>query len=140
MSADPSPPHPPELADAELTYTDDLAPDQAAAVEALLGRAETADHTAALNEAGLLALRHRRPGLAHLRRIVDGELRGYAQLTETDDVSTGRFESCPLASTPSTVRSRAARLPTESRSPPSIDDRYRWCLTLAVTPTVTAGA
>ncbi len=97
MSADPSPPHPPELADAELTYTDDLAPDQAAAVEALLARAETADHTAALNEAGLLALRHRRPGLAHLRRIVDGELRGYAQLTETDDVSTGQLVVDPAA-------------------------------------------
>lgn len=79
-----------------LLATDELEPDSAVAVEALLRRAEQADDAPALNEAGQLALRRRRAGVSHLLRLADGEVLGYAQLAETDDVSTGQVVVDPV--------------------------------------------
>lgn len=79
-----------------LLATDELELDSVVPVEALLRRAEQADDAPALNEAGRLALRRRRAGVSHLLRLADGEVLGYAQLTETDGTSTGQVVVDPV--------------------------------------------
>ncbi len=66
-------------------------------IEALAERSAPAGHPSALNEAGLLNLRHSRQDVRHLLGRTDGELVGYAQLELGGDVDTGQLMVAPEA-------------------------------------------
>lgn len=56
-------------------------------VPALLDAAAAADGARPVDEAGELALRHRRPGVRHLGALHDGDLVAYAQVVPDDDAA-----------------------------------------------------
>ncbi|MFJ8585604.1 mycothiol synthase [Streptomyces sp. NPDC093595] len=72
---------------------DELSPEQARDVLALLDEAARTDGMQAVSEQGRLQLRHgRRAGVSHLLLTVRGELVGYAQLEDTDPVEAPAAE------------------------------------------------
>ncbi|MFF4249151.1 mycothiol synthase [Streptomyces sp. NPDC001822] len=72
---------------------DELTPEQADAVLALLGEAAATDGRQAVSEQGRLQLRGgHREGVRHFLLTVDGELAGYAQLEDTDPVEAPAAE------------------------------------------------
>ncbi|MFF9865469.1 mycothiol synthase [Streptomyces sp. NPDC013953] len=72
---------------------DELTPEQARDVLALLDEAARTDGMQAVSEQGRLQLRHgRRAGVSHLLLTVRGELVGYAQLEDTDPVEAPAAE------------------------------------------------
>ncbi|WNM36155.1 mycothiol synthase [Streptomyces sp. Li-HN-5-11] len=76
-----------------LETLDELSPDQADAVLALLVDAARSDGQQAVSEQGRLQLRGgARAGVSHLLLSVDGELVGYAQLEDTDPVEAPAAE------------------------------------------------
>ncbi len=101
-----------------IDTVDNVGPDEAA-VEALAARSAPAGHASALNEAGLLNLRHPRADVRHLLARTDGDLVGYAQLELGRDGDAG--QSDPGQSDPPVgpaSRTPASRTPA-SRTPAS---------------------
>ncbi|MER5888338.1 mycothiol synthase [Streptomyces sp. NPDC001941] len=77
----------------QIRTLDELGPEQAAEVLALLAAAARADGVQAVSEQGRLQLRGgRREGVRHLLLDVSGELVGYAQLEDTDPVEAPAAE------------------------------------------------
>ncbi|MGW7362583.1 mycothiol synthase [Streptomyces sp. NPDC054841] len=77
----------------QIQTLDELTPDQAEAVLHLLSVAARADGMQAVSEQGRLQLRHgRREGVRHFLLTVAGDLRGYAQLEDTDPVEAPAAE------------------------------------------------
>ena len=77
--------------------TDRLSATQVAAVRELVGTAALQDGFSALNEAGLLHLRHQRPGVQHVLLPEQGPLLGYGQVEAGADASTGLLVVAPPA-------------------------------------------
>ena len=77
--------------------TDRLSPGQVAAVRELVETAAARDGFSALNEAGLLHLRHQRPGVQHVLLPEQGPLLGYGQVEGGADASTGLLVVAPSA-------------------------------------------
>ena len=82
---------PPTIA---IDIVDDVGGDQTD-VEKLAERAAPPGHPSALNEAGLLNLRHRREDVRHLLGRTDGELVAYGQLELGPEVDTGQLMVSP---------------------------------------------
>ncbi|MER6999123.1 mycothiol synthase [Streptomyces sp. NPDC000410] len=77
----------------QIQILDELTPEQAEDVLALLSVAARADGMQAVSEQGRLVLRHgRREGVRHFLLTVAGDLRGYAQLEDTDPVEAPAAE------------------------------------------------
>ncbi|MGW1882120.1 mycothiol synthase [Streptomyces sp. NPDC001970] len=77
----------------QIQTLDELSPEQAEDVLRLLSVAAGADGMQAVSEQGRLQLRHgRREGVRHFLLTVGGELRGYAQLEDTDPVEAPAAE------------------------------------------------
>ncbi|WP_351229919.1 mycothiol synthase [Streptomyces sp. NPDC002133] len=77
----------------QIQTLDELFPEQAEDVLRLLSVAASADGMQAVSEQGRLQLRHgRREGVRHFLLTVGGELRGYAQLEDTDPVEAPAAE------------------------------------------------
>ncbi|MGW4033015.1 mycothiol synthase [Streptomyces sp. NPDC004838] len=77
----------------QIESLDELTPEQAEDVLAVLADAAAADGTQAVSEQGRLQLRGgRREGVRHLLLTVGGELIGYAQLEDTDPVEAPAAE------------------------------------------------
>ncbi len=75
---------------------DEIGPHRAE-VEQLAAAAAAPNHPSALNEAGLLNLRHPRDDVHHLLGHIDGDLVGYAQLEHGPRVDTGAVMVAPRA-------------------------------------------
>ncbi|WP_338671884.1 mycothiol synthase [Streptomyces sp. SCSIO 30461] len=77
----------------QIQSLDELTPEQADDVLTLLSVAAYADGMQAVSEQGRLQLRHgRRDGVRHFLLTVAGDLRGYAQLEDTDPVEAPAAE------------------------------------------------
>jgi mycothiol synthase len=77
----------------QIDSPDELTPEQAEAVLALLADAAAADGTQAVSEQGRLQIRGgRREGVRHFLLSADGLLTGYAQLEDTDPVEAPAAE------------------------------------------------
>ncbi|MFE3326645.1 mycothiol synthase [Streptomyces sp. NPDC059176] len=77
----------------QIQTLDELTPDQAEDVLTLLSVAARADGMQAVSEQGRLQLRHgQREGVRHFLLTVAGDLRGYAQLEDTDPVEAPAAE------------------------------------------------
>ncbi|MGW2558497.1 mycothiol synthase [Streptomyces sp. NPDC001514] len=77
----------------QIQTLDELSPEQADDVLRLLSVAARADGMQAVSEHGRLQLRHgRREGVRHFLLTVAGDLRGYAQLEDTDPVEAPAAE------------------------------------------------
>lgn len=77
----------------QIQTLDELTPEQAQAVLALLGDAARSDGMQAVSEQGRLQLRGgKREGVRHLLLTVGGDLVGYAQLEDTDPVEAPAAE------------------------------------------------
>ncbi|MFE7778921.1 mycothiol synthase [Streptomyces sp. NPDC057445] len=77
----------------QIQTLDELTPEQADDVLSLLSAAARADGMQAVSEQGRLQLRHgRREGVRHFLLTVGGDLRGYAQLEDTDPVEAPAAE------------------------------------------------
>jgi mycothiol synthase len=79
----------------EILRSQSLSPAEIQAVVALVDMAAEADGLTSLNEAGLLHLRHRHPGVEHLLARRDGQLLGYAQ-RNGGPVATGELVVAPV--------------------------------------------
>ncbi|MFD5427760.1 mycothiol synthase [Streptomyces sp. NPDC127084] len=77
----------------QIQSLDELTPEQAEDVLTLLSVAARADGMQAVSEQGRLQLRHgQRAGVRHFLLTVAGDLRGYAQLEDTDPVEAPAAE------------------------------------------------
>ncbi|MDH2392721.1 mycothiol synthase [Streptomyces sp. HNM0663] len=77
----------------QIQTLDELTPEQAEAVLELLRESARADGMQAVSEQGRLQLRGgKREGVRHFLLTVEGELRGYAQLEDTDPVEAPAAE------------------------------------------------
>ncbi|MFD7613429.1 mycothiol synthase [Streptomyces sp. NPDC059828] len=77
----------------QIQSLDELSPEQADDVLTLLSVAARTDGMQAVSEQGRLQLRHgRREGVRHFLLTVAGDLRGYAQLEDTDPVEAPAAE------------------------------------------------
>jgi mycothiol synthase len=79
-----------------IDVVDDVGMERSA-VEALAERSAPAGHPSALNEAGLLNLRHQREDVRHLLGRTNGDLVGYAQLELGPALDTGQLMVAPEA-------------------------------------------
>ena len=82
---------------AATRMSDGLSADGSAAVQDLVAAAAERDGFSALNEAGLLHLRHPREGVAHVLAQGPDGLLGYGQLEVGADASTGLLVVAPTA-------------------------------------------
>lgn len=84
-------------AEISIEVVDEPSAADRSAIEALAAAGAAAGTASALNEAGLLNLRHPRRTVSHLLARVDGELVGYGQLERVDEVCQGQVVVAPGA-------------------------------------------